>query len=95
LTVGFPVTGATVPCYFRMAKCTESHLEPRFHANQAAIFPQKIEFSLYFSLLLAETTSRETASTTKSLSLSASWRIEKIEITRRPRAVLLRAALLA
>jgi hypothetical protein len=47
-----------------MAKCAESHIECGLHANQAAIFPQKIEFSLYFSLLLAETTSHETASTT-------------------------------
>jgi hypothetical protein len=50
-----------------MAKCAESPAEYGFSASRPPFFPAEIEFSLYFSLLLVETTSHETASTTTNL----------------------------
>ena len=47
-----------------MAKCAESPAEYRFSATRPPFFPAEIEFSLYFSLLLVETASHETACTT-------------------------------
>jgi hypothetical protein len=47
-----------------MAECANSHIECRFRAYRSLFFRPESNFSLYFSLLWAETTSHETASTT-------------------------------